>query len=793
MWELLARFILRQRIAVLAVIAVLTVYMGFKGQDVRLQWDLPKLLPDNDSTLITHQKFKERYGEGQAAFLFAIEKSPLEDLTLFNNWYQLGQDLDNLKGIDTVIAINRLFNLVKNKEEQKFELRKIVDGPLKNQQELDSVKVLVESLPFYKGRIYNDSSKVSVMAVALNLTVFNSSNREPLVASVLERVQQFEKENDIVLRKSGLPYIRTKTTHLVKAELKQFVGYVIVVTVIILLLFFRSLPPVLVSMLIVGMGVIWSMGVMAILDYEITILTSIIPPLIIVIGIPNSIYLINKYHAEFMKHGNKILGLKRIIQKIGSAALMTNTTTAIGFLAFIFTHSAVLVEFGIVASINIVVLFILSIFLVPSILSFLPSPKAGHTKHLDIKWVKKSVEVLVNLVTRHRPIIYAVTVFLIIISGYGLSLMQTTGNLVDDLPKENIVVRDLRFFEKSFDGVMPFEISIDTKKRKGVTKTSTLKRIEKLEKLIEEYPEFSHPTSIVDAIKYVRQAYYNGNPERYTLINNNEKIFFQKYMKNTSGNSNALKTFIDSTERYTRVTVQMKDIGTKQMDAVIADLTPKVNKIFPPEKYEVEFTGTSVVYLSGTNYLVNNLFTSLLLAIGIISMLMAVLFKSIRMVAISILTNLIPLLFTAAMMGYFGIAIKPSTILIFSIAFGIAIDDTIHFLAKYRQELKNHNWNIKDAVVESIREIGVSMIYTSIILFFGFSVFSTSQFGGTQALGILVSITLLIAMLANLVLLPAFLLTMDKAITTKAFKEPFLEIYDEEDDQDYDHLIIKTN
>lgn len=795
MWELLARFILRRRVGILVVLALLTIFMGYNASKVKLQWDLPKLLPDNDSTLLAHKEFKKIYGEGGAAFLLALNENPLEDLELFNGWYQLSVDLEQIEGIDTVIAINRLFNVVKNTEEKKFELKPICTGPLSSQQELDSLRMVIHSLPFYKGKIYNDTNGVNIMGVALNIKIFNSPAREPLVDSVMNRIDRFEAEYNIDVVESGLPYIRTKTTHLIKSELRSFIVLAIVVTIIILLLFFRSLPPVAVSMLIVGMGVIWSIGMIALLGYEITILTSIIPPLTIVIGIPNSIYLINKYHSEYLIHRNKILSLSRIIQKIGKATLMTNTTTAIGFLAFVFTHSAVLVEFGVVASINIIVLFMLSIFLIPSIFSFLPPPKDKHTKHLEVKWMIKVVDFLVNTVSLRRNTVYIITGAFVVIGIIGVLKIQTTGNLVDDLPQDHGVVTDLRFFEKNFNGVMPFEINVDTKKSKGATKTSTLKRLEKLEKLIESYPQFSKPLSIVDGIKFVKQAYYGGNPKKYQLINSQERIFFKKYIDNTMGKneSNVLRSFVDSTGRYTRVTVQMMDVGTKQMDALIADLRPRVDSIFSPEKYQVDFTGTSVVYLSGTNYLVNNLFTSLFLAIIIIAVLMAILFSSVRMVLISIFTNMIPLLFTAAIMGYFGIAIKPSTILVFSIAFGISIDDTIHFLAKYRQELKTTNWNIKEAVLEAIRETGVSMIYTSIILFFGFSVFATSQFGGTKALGVLVSVTLFIAMLSNLVLLPSFLLTMDKRVTTKAFKEPFFEIYDEESDIDHSSLTIREN
>ncbi len=792
MWSRLAKFILRQRVPLLLFLALSTAFMAWKAQDVKLQWGLPKLLPDNDSTVVAYEEFRQKFGGESTVFLLGIEEDPLGSVQVFNDWLSLGKSLTDIDGVNGVIALNRLYNLKKDVEHKQFLIDTIVTNPIQTELELDSIRSIVYNLPFYKGAIYNDTSGVNVMGISLNTEVFNSKARSPLVDSILLTIEDFEQASGLDIHYSGLPFIRTFTTRLIKKELRMFVLMAFLVTVFILFLFFRSIYPVVVSVLIVAMGVVWSLGTLALLDYEITILTSIIPPLIIVIGVPNSVYLINKYHAEYINHRNKVLALTRVVTKIGKATLLTNFTTAIGFLAFVFTNSQVLVEFGIVASINIMVLFILSISIIPAMFSFLPPPAKKQTKHLDQRWVKRFVEGLIFLVTNRRKQTYVVSAFLVIAGFVGVSFIETTGNLVDDLPKTHFVVQDLKFFEKHFNGVMPLEISIDTKGEGRAMKASTLKRIDRLESVLQGYPELSKPLSVVDGIKFIKQGYYGGSPAKYQLINGQERVFFKPYLENAGESSQSvLDGFVDSTRQYARVTVQMADVGTIQMDSLLADLRTDVDALFPADKYDVDFTGTSVVYLKGTTYLVNNLFTSLVLAIIIIAFIMALLFSSVRMIAISIFTNLIPLLLTAALMGYFSIPIKPSTILVFSIAFGISIDDTIHFLAKYRQELKSHHWNIGVSVVNAIRETGVSMMYTSIILFFGFSVFASSNFGGTQALGILVSFTLLAAMLANLVLLPSFLMTLDKSITTKAFKEPLLEIFDEEEDIELGELTIR--
>lgn len=791
MWELLARFILRMRIPVLGLLTVLTVYMGYRATDTQLQWDLPRLLPDEDSTLLANQRVEDLFGKQTLTIIIASEEDPLKDIEFYNQWLTFGNELAQIPNVDTVAAVNRLLTLHKNSDEKKFELRQVGGKLIQTEEELAEVRNQVRSLPFYKNRFYTDSTDISIMAVVLNTDAFNSPKRYALMDAFDEVTGRFEAETGRDLRYSGMPYIRDKQTNLIKSELSKFVAFAAAITVVILIFFFRSFPPVFVSMLIVLMGVVWSLGIISVLNFKITVLSSMIPPLIIVIGIPNSVYLINKYHAEYAAHGNKVLALTRIIRKIGKATLMTNLTTAIGFSTFIFTQSEVLVEFGIVASINILLLFTLSIFLVPGILSFLKPPKERHTRHLDKPQIKRSVELLVKAVTTYRKQAYIITSILIALGLYGITLIGTTGNLVDDLPRDSHVVQDLNFLEEHLGGVMPFELIVDTKKPGRATHSSTLKKIDELYKKIEEYDDLANPVSVVDGVKFLRQTFYGGNPSQYKLIAGREQTFIKPYLpKSGEGSSNLMSSFVDSTNQYARVSVRIRDIGTAEMMALIKNIRSDVNEIFNPEDYEVTFAGGTLTYLKGTTYLVRNLFISLAMAIIIISFLMAALFSSFRMIAMSIFTNLIPLLLTAAIMGYFGIPIKPSTLLIFSIAFGISIDDTIHFLAKYRQELVAHNWNVRIAAIAAVRETGVSMIYTSIILLAGFSVFATSQFGGTQALGVLVSITLLIAMIANLVLLPSFLLTLDHNMTTKAFKEPLLEVWDEEEDIDLDSLEV---
>ena len=588
---------------------------------------------------------------------------------------------------------------------------------------------------------------------------------------------------------SGMPYIRTLNSQNIIDEIGMFIGAAVLVTSIIFFFFFRSYRATFISMITVIIGVLWAFGILGLLKYEITVLTALIPPLIIVIGIPNCIFLINKYQQEIKQHGNQAKSLQRVIAKVGNATLMTNVTTASGFATFILTNSQLLKEFGIVASICIIAIFLLCLLIIPIVYSFMPVPKNKHLKHLNKRWINRFVDWMENKVRHNRIAIYIISIGLLCVSIIGIYNIKISGSLVEDMPKKTEFFKSIRFFEKEYKGIMPLEILIDTKRKKGVMKLATLKRMNELQEYIEEFPEFSKSLSVVDLVKYSKQAYYNGNPEYYQLPNSQERSFILSYAKSSAQDTNLLKSYVDSTGQFARITTFMKDTGTERFDRIEEDLKAKALKIFPQDRYTVSFTGKALLFQKGTKYLVKNLIISLSLAILLIALFMAWMFRSFRMILVSLIPNLLPLIITAGLMGFLGVPIKPSTILVFSIAFGISVDDTIHFLAKYRQELIANNWKIKKSVYAALRETGVSMFYTSIVLFFGFSVFTISSFGGTVALGALVSVTLVFAMLANLLLLPSLLLSLEKSIANKqTLKKPSLGILPENMEEEHQEL-----
>lgn len=790
-WPKVARIILRNRILILLAVAGFTVFLALQWKNMQFSNTEANILPNDHPASIQYNAFTKIFGEEGNAIVLAIRDSALFTPKNFNRWNTLSKQLDAFPEVDYVISLENLKELIKDSDTQTFSMEPLISSAPQTKQEIDSLtNHLFKELPFYDNLVYNPKSGTIQTVVYLDKDIMNTEVRNQFILNDLgELVNDFEEETKMDVHVSGMPYIRTWNTKSIIDEIGLFIAGALLVTSLIFFFFFRSFRATFISMCVVIIGVMWAFGILGLLQYEITILTALIPPLIIVIGIPNCIFLINKYQQEVKKHGNQALSLQRVISKIGNATLMTNITTASGFATFIILDSDLLKEFGIVASINIIGIFILSLLIIPIVYSFMPLPKTKHLKHLNKKWMDIFVNWMENMVRNHRIAVYITTVAVLVLSIIGIYQMRITGSRIEDLPKKSHFYKDIQFFEAEFDGIMPMEIVVDTKRKNGVTKPATLKRMDRLGTVIDEIPELSRPISIVDLVKYSKQAFYNGIPKYYQLPTSQENTFIMNAVQksSTEGTNELLQSFVDSTGQTARLTTYMRDVKIDRMEEIEQDVQQAITKEFPAERYNVFMTGKALLFLKGTKYLVKNLLLSLALAIGLISLFMAYLFRSYKMVIISLVPNLLPLVITAGVMGFLGVPIKPSTILVFSIAFGISVDDTIHFLAKYRQELATHRWHIKRSVYAALRETGVSMFYTSIVLFFGFSVFIISDFGGTKALGGLVSATLLFAMLSNLILLPSLLLSLERSIANKqVLKKPQIDILPQDEDNPKD-------
>ena len=785
MWHSIAAFIIKFRIALLVILLSITGVMGYYAMQVKLSYEFTSAVPTDNPKYIEYQKFRAEFGEDGNLMAIAVKTKDFFEPEFFNDYALLAKKIAKVNAVENVLSVPGAIALVKDTVTQKLKAMPIAGTPPFTN--VDSIKQTFLSLPFYKGILYNPDSNAYLMTVWIQKDVLNSKGRADVINEIVRLGNEFGVKHNIEMHYSGLPLIRTEMAMRVQHEMRLFLILSFVLTAVILALFFRSVAAVIASMLVVAIGVIWSVGTIELLGYKITLLTALIPPLVVVIGIPNCVYLLNRYHFEYAKNPNKMRSLLRMVDRMGIVTFFTNLTAGIGFGVFFFTKSVLLKEFGLVAGINILGLFFISLVFIPALFSFLPPPNVRHTSYLESGWINKLLEKITKWVFSHRMWIYGFTIVVCVFSVWGVLRLKNDAHIVDDLPKSDKIYLDLKFLENNFKGIMPLQIVIDTRKKNGVASLEVLGKMDKLCKYLETYPEIGRPLAITEGIKFANQAYFGGDPVYYEVPEDPiQAAFVLPYLRtkggdNTSMFSKLLHSFVDSTKSKARISVNMADIGSHRLPIMLGKIKPEVDKIFDSTKYKVTFTGTSVTFLEGSKFIVNSLRDSLILAFLFIFGCMVAVFRSWRILVISIIVNIVPLLITAGLMGWMGIRIKPSTVLVFSVALGITIDVTIRFLVNFKQELAQHDDSIADTVHRTIRDTGLSIIYTSLILVAGFGVFALSQFDGTKSLGYLTSITLLLAMVTNLTLLPALLLWMDKVIEKKNNAVSFLMGEDEDD------------
>ncbi len=768
MWQNLGRFILKYRLMLLLILAAFTGFMAYHASKVELSYDFSRAIPVENPKYKTYQEFRKKFGEDGNLLVIGILTERLFDKKVFNAYALLLRNLKKVKGVDDVIAVPSAINLVKRQETEKLKADTIFSERALTQAEIDSGKTIFLNLPFYRQLLYNPDTHAWLMGVRINKDLMSSKKRIGIVNAITDLADDFGKANNLPIYKSGLPHIRTELSVRILNEMRFFLLISIILSAVILLLFFRSFSAMWISLTVVVLGVIWSLGTVELFGYKISLLIALIPPLVVVIGIPNCIYFLNKFHTAYNETGDKKKSLVAMIDRMGVVTLFCNLTAAIGFAVFALTKSQVLKEFGEVAGINILALFFISLIFIPSILSFLPPPISRHTKYLHNPGLKKWLDRLERWSLNHRKLIYVVTLGIVAVSVAGIFKLKTVGFILDDLPKSDKLYTDLKFFETNFKGVMPLEILVDTRKKYGVTRNlNNLQRIDSLSQFLAAMPEIARPLSIAEGLKFAKQAFFDGDSNNYSMPSEFDLPALSQYL-NFRGDSGSkqnsftrlVSTFVDSAKQQARISVSMADVGSKRLPKILDSITVRVNQLFAKDKYDVQLTGTSVTFLEGSQYIINGLKESIGWAFLFIALCMLYLFRSVRILACSLIPNIIPLLITAGVMGWVGVPLKPSTVLVFSVALGIAIDVTIRFLVNYKQELPRHKYDMKKTVIETIHSTGISIIYTSLVLIAGFVIFCFSGFGGTQALGWLTSLTLVTATFTNLVLLPAILISV---------------------------------
>jgi len=771
-WLQLGKNIVKYKVAALTFLALSTLFMGYFAIQVKLSYEFTKAIPEDNPKFVIYQDFVKKFGVDGTTMVVGFQTDSFFTAGIFNQVADLQKDIKTIAGVTEVLSVPNAYTIVKDSAASKFLPHKIFNAPYTSDSALAADRAVLESLPFYKNLMYNPSTHAYIMAISFLPDSINSGARSAIIKNLQSKLDGFASKTKLAVHISGLPYIRTILADRIKKEMLWFLIGSLLLSAITLFLFFRSISATLLSLSVVVMGVIWSFGTMVLLGQKITLLTALIPPLIVVIGIPNCIYFLNKYHTSYKATNHKQEAIEQMVGRMGVVTLFCNITAAIGFFVFAFTKSPLLKEFGWVSGLNIMALFLISLLFIPPVLTYLPPPSTKHVKYLENKFLERVLLKIERWTFQHTKWVFAITSILVVVSIMGLMRIKKEAFIVDDLPKKDTLYTDLKWFEKEAGGVMPLEIIIDTKKKNGLVRSiKPLEAIDELHQYLEQQPELGKPLGLLEGIKFAKQAFYDGDSNAYTVPTGTEMAFMAPYLKTDSQKTSTaigtsptqlLSKFIDSAKRESRVSVNMKDIGSAQLPFFLQRLDSATKAIFDTSKYKVEITGSSVTFLEGSNFIVRGLGESIFWAFLLIAICMIFLFRSFPILMCSLVPNIVPLLITAGLMGWVGISLKPSTVLVFSVALGIAIDVTIRFLVNYKQELPRLNNNVHATLIQTIKHTGISIIYTSLVLVAGFVIFCFSDFGGTKALGWLTSLTLVVSTFTNLILLPALIKTFIK-------------------------------
>lgn len=747
-----AGILLRGRYVWLALVAVVSAFMAWHARKVEITQDFIKVVPEDDPDYQAYRAFQREFGEDASALVIGLRVPKDASGALWQGIKALSDTLSKLPGVKRVFGVPTAVRLRWNGE-------KFFTEPLPLPSDSASWATLRLHNPLYQRLLWDSSGQSTLLFVHLDSLTLHTKAKHTLIKQVETITRTYAAKLHTEAHFGGVPYLRHYVAQLLPKELWLFVSASLVLTVLALLVYFRSWYAAVFPVILLGLASLWTVGIIGLYGFKLTLLTALLPPVIIILGIPPGIYMLSDYHRLYVAKGNKVRAIEEMLRQLGLVTFMIHANTAFGFLTLYLTNVVPLQEFGLVAFWGTMGTYVLTILLLPSFFMLLPEPKERHLRHLTNRWVIRLVHWSGAVVERKRAWVYGITISLFLIGGYGIARLQAVSYMADDLPSEAQVMQDLAFFEAHYGGMMPFEVVIEAKQPQGLRRLRTLRALSALQDSMAKYPELSRSLSIADLLKAARQAFWGGAPNAYALPQPEELPALLRALRSQeAGTLSLLGGLVDTAYQRTRITAFVKDIGSRDMPHLLAAVQADVQATFGEEASHVRITGTTLIFLKAIDYLIDNLVWSLVATFLLVAIQMFLLYGSFRIMLISMAVNLLPLFLVAGLMGYIGMPIKPSTALIYEMAFGIVVDSAIHFLSSYQWYYRRHPIPERAAVV-SVHHTGALIAYTSFVLLMGFGIFAFSSFGGTRALGILTAISLGIGLFSNIFLLPSLLIT----------------------------------
>ncbi|MBA25047.1 MAG: hypothetical protein CMG48_02335 [Candidatus Marinimicrobia bacterium] len=728
----------------LIVISLITIFSIIQLFFLKFDFTIENLFPENDQEVEQYYSFRDEFGREDNIISLTYN---CDDPFLLKNYLEnkkITQNLSKINGISNILSISNL-GIELNISETNLPDENLT------QKQLDEIRNYIFKYSIFTNNLISEDGTIT----SIILEVDESFNDHPGRLKIMKDIGNIIDNSNWDWYETGIPVLRTKYVQYMIGDFIKFFPPVTIILLLVLYMMFKSMKIVLLPILTVFISVIWILGLMSLFDFSINIITYIVPTLVMIVGVADSVHILIKYNQDIKISNNTKISIKKTIQGIGNAILLTSLTTSIGFLSLLSTNIVMIKEFGFLVAIGVLIAFLVSIFLIPPLLILMdntyPLKTKSSKKGIRYYILKQIVEVNKN----HHFIILIISSIFIALFIYFASKVESNSALLDDLSSGNELFDDMKFTEENMGAVFPFEVIITAKDEKnnfienGIANSRIIVFVDKIQKKINSIPEIRKTISVVDYLEIIHDNFNEESEEKSYL---NDGLIFQYFVLN----EDIFQNLINFEYSKTRISARIKDINSTRAKEIVKEINEWKSENIPDD-IQISLTGTTLMALKVNDYLVNNLIISFLIAFGVIFISMGFLFKSLKLAIFSMIPNLIPILFMAAIMGIFDIKLRPTTAMTFAIAFGIAVDDTIHYMVRFRQELSMNNGDFIKANSETIFSTGNAIISTSLILGCGFLVMVSSNFLPSRDFGFLSAITMFGAIIGDLFFLPTML------------------------------------
>ncbi len=739
-------FILKYPRLVIFGLIIISLSAVYPAININTDFNLEGFYPEDDVVIRDYERLENEFGRDDNTILIGFRSDSLFSESVISDLRDLTEKLESVSFIQEVLSIWQAQHIQQDNNQLSFtsyfNKTDIADT------EWSVVKSEITSNPLYKGLLINEEGTATAIILTIDDSENTYANRNRIISSIEEILADYEYNYQF--HKSGIPYYRNQYVNMLNSEIVMYITISSVLIILLLWYLYRTIWGVLFPMIIVWTTLLFTVALMHLTGGYIEIMSSTIAPILLCVGVADAIHMISKYDDAREKGLVKRKSILEMLNTLGNATLLTSVTTAIGFASLISSTVMPMKKFGIYTAVGVIIAYLVTILFLPAALRLskkkrVIDEKSGSFYPFLNKWLLKLAAV--NRLYYKKVLIAGALLTLFFF--YGMQTLDVNGRIFDDLKDDTQIMQDSRFFAESIAPQFPMEFIIDTGEPESALSLSALRKLEQLEEALLSFPEIHRATGLHTLIKEIHRVM--GNEGEYKLPDTDAAIA-QYALLLEINEFDELYNLVDFDYRTLRVTAFTEDAGSKRINAIRDEIDTKISVIFSDEI--VTITGTTILSADLTNKIVYSLAWSILLALSAITLIMVVLFKNMKLVIIALVPNLIPLIMVGGIMGFLNVDIKPSTAVIFTIALGIAVDDSIHYLARFRIEYLRRKAMMPALTATTVRT-GRAIILTSMILIAGFATLITSAFTSTAMMGILVCTTIFAALIADLFMLPS--------------------------------------